>query len=72
MIRPSVLILTPLCGAFLWYAVAKDKGAAQDQASDHQLSQTDGRYVGHEALVEETHRASLAARERALRKTIAR
>ena len=34
--------------------------------------QTDDRYAGHEALVAETHRASLVARERALRKTIAR
>ena len=72
MIRLIPLILVPLCAALPWHAVAKDEAAARNQDSDHQVPQADGRYAGHEALVAKTHQASLAARERALRKTIAR
>ncbi|MDG2221941.1 MAG: hypothetical protein P8L85_11195 [Rubripirellula sp.] len=68
------MILMPLLAVFLGHVVVAAENTAENTAENlgQPLLQFDGEHADPKTLVAETHRASLMARERSLRKTIAR
>jgi len=72
MKKPNWITLTLLFAACLGNAVGEDENTTRDQASNHPLPQAVDKYAGHETLVAETHRRSLAVRERVLREVVAK